>query len=265
MIKKILIGLSVLLNVICIALLVIYLTTPVIDFALIGRSIPRLCDTYFKDATKKEYNILCHRNYTRTKDTITFPIPEETSTEPTFPSAPTVTSTPVNTTPTTAPGTVSSPTSSVSDTVLKNATYTLPDIQDSSKTKTITLKDGKYTYACTGGQCEYFLVDSLIARGNLTGDTTNEIAVVLRTNAGGTGFYNMLVVLRDVDSKPQVIDTVGFGEDRDNVSAISIDTYMIEINDMIHGKNQSSSDEPNTPITYRYKIENNKLLEYNLM
>lgn len=84
MIKKLLIGMSVLLSTVFIAILVLYYTTPVMDWALISKSIPRLCNTYLKDKTDDSFNKLCQNSSSNSESTpITPSTPTPTTQEPT--------------------------------------------------------------------------------------------------------------------------------------------------------------------------------------
>ena len=119
---------------------------------------------------------------------------------------------------------------------IRNAQYQLgtPD-----SLRIVQLKDGKFEEGAAGGTdfASVSLTD-FAARGDLTGDGEDEIAVLVAENYGGSGTFVFLVVYADVDGE-LVFQTSLLIDDRPQINALAIDENEISLDMVTH-----SSDDP---------------------
>ena len=87
------------------------------------------------------------------------------------------------------------------------------------------------------------LVPDAVARGDLTGDGNEEAVVLLAHNAGGSGVFMHLAVVRRQDGNPRNLATASLG-DRVKVSAVEIADGRIVVDAVEHGGLQTLSCYP---------------------
>ena len=80
------------------------------------------------------------------------------------------------------------------------------------------------------------LVPGLIATGNLVGDASDEAVVALAHNAGGSGVFMYLAIMRDDRGNPDNMATISLG-DRARITALGIDAGILVADLVEHGPN----------------------------
>jgi Immunoglobulin-like domain of bacterial spore germination len=130
--------------------------------------------------------------------------------------------------------------------MLKNATYQLLTYQ-----KTVTLKDGNYE---NGSGADYILATLLpqIAFGDLNGDGSQDAAVLVAENAGGSGTFVSVYAIINQAGKP-LQSGAALIDDRPNIQALSIKDGQINVAALIHGGNDSMAN-PTLTVTEAYQL-----------
>jgi uncharacterized membrane protein len=80
------------------------------------------------------------------------------------------------------------------------------------------------------------LVPAVMATGDLVGDASDEAVVALAHNAGGSGVFMYLAVMRDERGNPDNIATISLG-DRARITALAIDDGNLVADLVEHGPN----------------------------
>lgn len=115
---------------------------------------------------------------------------------------------------------------------LPNATYV--DILDGP----FTLVDGRFEgepfVPGAATRPVVTLVPGMMATGDLTGDGNDEAVVALAHNAGGSGVFMYLAIMRDDQGTPDNIATISLG-DRVRVTALRIDSGRLVADMVEHG------------------------------
>ena len=117
---------------------------------------------------------------------------------------------------------------------LKNATYHVINYD-----RTVTLKDGYYKEKIPGMESGIevnIYNEDAIAFGDLNGDGKNEVALILRETAGGSGAWRDLIVMENHNGTLTQIAGVDLG-DRIEVKSIAIQGKIIALDTLIHGPN----------------------------
>jgi hypothetical protein len=138
---------------------------------------------------------------------------------------------------------------------IRNAQYQLgfPD-----SLRVVQLTDGKYETGAPGG-ADYVVVTVMgfAARGNIDGDSPDEIVALVAENYGGTGVFVFLTVYEQVDAE-LVFRTSALVDDRPIVNALSIENGEIFLDATTHG-----FEDPGCCPTLRnerhYRLINNQL------
>lgn len=80
------------------------------------------------------------------------------------------------------------------------------------------------------------LVPGVIATGDLAGDESDEAVVALAHNAGGSGVFMYLAIMRDDRGDPDNMATISLG-DRARITALAIDEGILAADLVEHGPN----------------------------
>lgn len=102
-------------------------------------------------------------------------------------------------------------------------------------------------------------LDALDARGDLDGDGVDDLVVLLNTGTGGSGLFRDLYVLRRQADGLQV-SAPGFLGDRVEVQALRIEHGTLVVDLIVQGENDPLCC-PTRPVTYRFRLANNELVE----
>jgi len=113
---------------------------------------------------------------------------------------------------------------------LRNATYTLPTFG-----KTVTLTDGGYRYESGPEKLDVILLNAY-AIGELNGDEAPDAVVILGENSGGSGTFESVVVVYNVNGMPVQAGAAQLG-DRVLVKSAVIQNGEIILDMMVHGPN----------------------------
>jgi hypothetical protein len=138
---------------------------------------------------------------------------------------------------------------------IRNVEYQL-GIPDSLQV--VQLTDGVYEQG-TPGEADYISVKAtdLAASGDLDADGSNETAVLVSENYGGTGVFVFLVVYSNTGTSPTFL-TSAIVDDRPQLNALSIEAGEVFLDATIH-----APDEPMCCPTLRtlrhYRLINNQL------
>jgi uncharacterized membrane protein len=102
----------------------------------------------------------------------------------------------------------------------------------------VTLADGRFEgepfMPDSASRPVVMLVPDLMANGNLTGDGADEAVVALAHNAGGSGVFMYLAIMRVDQGKPYNIATISLG-DRARITALAIDEGNLVVDMVEHG------------------------------
>jgi hypothetical protein len=136
--------------------------------------------------------------------------------------------------------------------ILKNATYQIPE------RGAVTLTNG--TYQARSGDPLSVALSDRMAFGDLNGDGSQDAAVILAVNSGGTGVFEYLVVVSDKDNKPQEIASVLLG-DRVNIQNLSINKAKIRVKMLKHSPTDPLCCPSEALIqSYRLDLKTNELV-----
>lgn len=102
-------------------------------------------------------------------------------------------------------------------------------------------------------------LDPLRASGDLDGDGTKELVVLLNTGTGGSGLFRDLYVLRR-QAGGLAVSAPGFLGDRVDVQALRIERDELVVDLVVQGENDPLCC-PTRPVTYRFRLANNELVE----
>ena len=115
---------------------------------------------------------------------------------------------------------------------LRNATYV--DILDGPFTLVDSRFEGEPFVPGAATRPVVTLVPGMMATGDLTGDGNDEAVVALTHNAGGSGVFMYLAIMRDDQGTPDNIATISLG-DRARVTALRIDSGRLVADMVEHG------------------------------
>jgi hypothetical protein len=138
---------------------------------------------------------------------------------------------------------------------VRNAQYQLGA---TDSLQVVKLSNGKYEKGTPGGT-DFVSVQmtDFAAVGDLNGDGTNEVAVLISENYGGTGVFVFLAVYSNVNGT-LTFQTSTMVDDRPQLNALSIENGEIFLDAVIHGP-----DEPMCCPTWRttrhYRLVENQL------
>lgn len=138
---------------------------------------------------------------------------------------------------------------------IRNAKYQLGFVDS---LRVVELKDGVFEQGTPGGE-DYISINvtDFTAKGDLSGDGTDDYAALISEYYGGTGVFVFLVVFADVDGEP-VFQTSAWVDDRPQLTELSIASGEIFLAATIH-----KSDDPMCCPTLRtarqYRLINNQL------
>jgi hypothetical protein len=113
---------------------------------------------------------------------------------------------------------------------LRNATYYAPFYG-----RTVTLVNGSYTEGSGATAYSVQMLD-IHALGDLNGDGKVDAAVILAENGGGTGVFESILAVINLDGAPHQIGQVQLG-DRILVNSADISLSVIHLNMIVHGPN----------------------------
>ena len=135
--------------------------------------------------------------------------------------------------------------------MLKNATYDAPFY-----TRTVTLVNGTYL---EGSPDIYFVqILDVYAFGDLNGDGTDDAAVILLENGGGTGQFESLVAVLNSGGKPLQAGTAKLG-DRVRINSVAIVDGEITVDMVVQGPNDAMCC-PSQPIAQSYRLDGDNLV-----
>jgi hypothetical protein len=138
---------------------------------------------------------------------------------------------------------------------IRNAQYQLGLIDS---LQVVQLTDGKFEQGTTGGADTIsVLMTDFIASGDLDGDGSDETAVLVSENYGGTGVFVFLAVYSDVNGTPTFL-TSAIVDDRPQLNSISIEDNEVFLDATIHGPDEPMCC-PTLRSTRHYRLINNQL------
>jgi uncharacterized protein with FMN-binding domain len=123
------------------------------------------------------------------------------------------------------------------------------------------MKDGVYSEAAAPGSASQVKISMWNDRavGDLNGDHNKDSAVILITNAGGSGtFYDLAVVINDKGTYKHVA-TANLG-DRVKIKKLVIDGDLVKVTMLTQGPNDPMT-SPTQQVTRTFKFEKNILTE----
>jgi hypothetical protein len=136
---------------------------------------------------------------------------------------------------------------------LKSAEYPL----DLSPTGSIRLENGLYEGppAAPGSATKLTVrLGEMLASGDINGDGTEDTAMILRADPGGSGTFFYLAVVLNEQGKPRAAASVFIG-DRIQVQSLHIERGMIKVAFLDHGPAQPLASPPTVQSeqTYEYR------------
>jgi hypothetical protein len=136
---------------------------------------------------------------------------------------------------------------------LKSAEYPL----DLSPTGSVQLKDGLFEGApAAPGSATRLTVrlGDMLATGDINGDGTEDAAVILIADPGGSGTFSYLAVVLNQQQKPGAAASIFLG-DRIIIEALSIQAGMIRVSFLDHDPGQPMASPPSIEEerTYAYR------------
>lgn len=132
---------------------------------------------------------------------------------------------------------------------LKNATYQLPILEGQAPVR-FTLENGEVTLPAQLGTVTF--VDRTLAYGKVNADAALGSAFVLAHNGGGSGVFEYLVTVRDVNGAPRQIDTEFLG-DRPRVNSIILGDNRVTVYLLVQGPNEGACC-PTQPVVQSYPL-----------
>ena len=138
---------------------------------------------------------------------------------------------------------------------IRNTTYQL-GLPDSLRV--VQLADGKFEEgAPAGADYTSITVTDFVARGDLNGDSVDEVVAMIAENYGGTGVFVFIAVFADVNGE-LVFQTSTLVDDRPAINALSVENREVFLDAITHG-----TDDPFCCPTLRnerhYRLINNQL------
>ena len=141
---------------------------------------------------------------------------------------------------------------SLTEAVLKNAKYELPDIGAAQ------LKDGSFEHKYGDGATQVNKVGYTQAvLGDLNGDKADDAAVILWANTGGSGTFIYLVAVANQNGAPQQVAAQLLG-DRVKVQNLAVQNGQIVINVLSFGQNDPMCC-PSQLVIRTYRLEGGAL------
>jgi hypothetical protein len=158
-----------------------------------------------------------------------------------------------NPSPTAAPSAIpTAPSLPLSEAMLKNATYTLPDIGAAQ------LKDGSFEHKYGEGATQVNQVGYMqAALGDLNGDKADDAAVALWATTGGSGTFIYLVAMVNQNGVPKQVAAQLLG-DRVKVQNLAVQNGQIVINVLTFGPNDPMCC-PSQLVIRTYRLEGGAL------
>jgi hypothetical protein len=141
---------------------------------------------------------------------------------------------------------------------LGNATYPTEHAASGS----VTLVDGAYQEEAAPGsaaQVQIMLDPGSVAYGDLNGDGVTDAAVVLIAQTGGSGTFHDLYAVLDEGGVPTPAASTLLG-DRVKIQSVAIDAGAIQVEMLTQGPGDPMAN-PTQPITRRYRLEGDQLVE----
>jgi hypothetical protein len=135
---------------------------------------------------------------------------------------------------------------------LKNATYQIPDYG------TVKMTNGRFEKnGSTTGERWAAGVTDMVVFDNLADDKTEDAAVLLWVNSGGSGQFTYLAVVKDVLHSPKNVSTVLLG-DRVKINTFSTQSGRIDLNLLTQGANDPLCC-PTQEVSQSYTLQNDRL------
>ena len=139
---------------------------------------------------------------------------------------------------------------------IRNAQYQLGTLDS---LQVVQLVDGQYQSGNPGAtDFVSVTVTDFVARGDLNGDGSNEVAALIAENFGGTGVFVFLVVYADVNGT-LTFQTSVVVDDRPQVNVLSIENNEIFLDTVIHGVDEPMCC-PTLRTTRHYLLDQNNQL-----
>jgi hypothetical protein len=137
-------------------------------------------------------------------------------------------------------------------TALKNTSYFLPDVQ-----QTVTLTDGSYTNGSSTDPLTVTLLPQ-VAFGDMNGDGSQDAAVLLAENRGGSGTFVSLAVV--FDQKGSLVHTNNSVviDDRPVIEDLTLQNGKVSVKALIHGPNDPMTN-PTLETSLTYAVSNGDL------
>jgi len=139
----------------------------------------------------------------------------------------------------------------VNESEAANATYP----SENTASGLLRLHDGQYA----DDDLVSSELDALDAIGDLDGDGSDDRVVLLVTSTGGSGIFRDLYVLRRVQGQLQVSAPALLG-DRVAVNGLRVERGEIVVDLVVQG-NDDPLCCPTQPVTYRFRLDGNALVE----
>jgi hypothetical protein len=138
---------------------------------------------------------------------------------------------------------------------LRNAIYPL----EAAANRQVKLVDGKYSEDIVAGSASKLTVDMTdrSAFGDLNGDGSEDAAVELAWNSGGSGTFHELAAVINQAGIPKVVALKVLG-DRIVVKNMAIVDGVIVVDMLVQGPGDGMCC-PKTPVTLRYKLVGDSL------
>jgi hypothetical protein len=130
--------------------------------------------------------------------------------------------------------------------VLRNGTYFAPAYK-----RTVTLTNGSYSEGSGASGYNVGMLD-VYALGDLNGDGANDAALILVENGGGSGQFESLIVVLDVNGMPQQVGQAELG-DRVLINSVTLASGQVALDMIVQGPNDPLCC-PTQPETQTYRL-----------
>ncbi len=137
-----------------------------------------------------------------------------------------------------------------------NTEYAI-DITESGRA---LLKDGIYEESAAPGSASKIIVrlDTPRAFGDINGEGTDDAAIILNAEGGGSGTFSYLAVVLDYSGSPAALDAVLIG-DRVSVESVEISDDEVHVDYLGRASGESMSDTPTVKQRKSFRFENGEL------